>query len=395
MYRVSSFVRRFARALLGGALLATLWVSLAPESYFDAIEWRLVDLPGLILPRPIALTPMTLVSEGLMALLLALIGKEFWEAVVLDHGPLSGRRAGLPVAAMAGALAGAALAWVGVASVAPDVPVSAWAVPLGSDVVLGYALGRLVFGPGHPALHLLLIVMIGMEMAGLLALGLTRPAGDLRPLWLLLPLAATLAARAFVYRDRARSEIARGHVRQLWPWVVAGLVSWTGVVAAGLPGALGLLPVIPAIPHARRNFGLFAEAEGLLTDPLNRLARALVLPVAATLFLFGLTRGGVMAGSWGGPTVAVLAALWIGKPAGLLLAVWGGHRLAGLPMPAGLQARDWLGIAAVSALSFTVPLLAIDGLLPGGLPDEAARLGLAIGLLAAPAVLALRRLRPS
>lgn len=392
MYRVSPFVRHFARALLSGALVATLWVNLAPESYYDAIEWRLVDLPGLILPQPVALTPLAFVTQGLMALFLAFIGKELWEALTLPQGALAGRRAALPVLAIAGGLAGAALAWAAASlALGAEVPLSAWPVPLGSDVVLGYALGRLVFGPGHPALHVLLVVTIGMETAGLLALGLAHPLADLRPLWLLLPLAAPLAARAFVYRDRHRSEIARSHVLQLWPWVAAGLVSWIGVLAAGLPGALGLLPVIPAMPHARRNFGLFAEAEGFLHDPLNRLARALVWPVAVTLFLFGLTCGGVVPSAFGAPTLAVLAAIWIGKPLGLLAAVWGGARLARLPMPPGLTTSDWPALAAIAALSFTVPLLAIGTLMPGGLPDEAARLGLAIGLLAAPAAFLMRR----
>ncbi|QYZ70696.1 Na+/H+ antiporter NhaA [Neotabrizicola shimadae] len=391
MYRVSPFVRHFARALLSGALVATLWVNLSPETYYDAIEFRLTDLPGLILPRPMALTPLALVTEGLMALFLAFIGKELWEALTLPHGALAGRRAALPALAIAGGLAGSVVAWLLAAALLPEVPAGAWAIPIGSDVVLAYALGRLVFGPGHPALHVLLAVTIGLEMAGLLAMGLSRPPEVFRPLWLILPLAAPLAARAFVYRDRQRSEVARAHVLQLWPWAVAGLLSWIGVLAAGLPGALGLLPVIPAMPHARRNFGLFAEAEGFLHDPLNRLAQLLVRPVAVTLFLFGLTCGGVVLSAAGTPTLAILAAIWAGKPLGLLAAVWAGARFAHLPMPPGLRPGDWPVLAALAALSFTVPLLAIGELMPGGLPDAAARLGLAIGLFAAAAALPLRR----
>ena len=48
MYRVSPFVRHFAIALLAGAAAATLWVNADPAGYYDAIEYRLVDidLPG-------------------------------------------------------------------------------------------------------------------------------------------------------------------------------------------------------------------------------------------------------------------------------------------------------------------------------------------------------------
>ena len=116
MYRVSSFVPRFAQALLGGAILATLWVNLAPASYYDSIEWRLLDLdlPGWLAPLPISLTPMGLVSNVLMALFLFSIGKELWEALTLEHGALRGRQAILPLGMTLGGMIGAALVWIAV-----------------------------------------------------------------------------------------------------------------------------------------------------------------------------------------------------------------------------------------------------------------------------------------
>ncbi|MFN3281369.1 MAG: Na+/H+ antiporter NhaA, partial [Tabrizicola sp.] len=102
---------RFARALLGGAGLATLWVNLAPASYYDSIEWRLLDLPGWIVPLPISVTLRTLVSDGLMALFLFIVGKELWEALVAEHGSLKGRRAALPAGRVLGGVVGAALVW--------------------------------------------------------------------------------------------------------------------------------------------------------------------------------------------------------------------------------------------------------------------------------------------
>ena len=54
MYRGSSFVPRFAKALLGGAGLATAWVNLSPASYYDMVERRLLDLdlPHWLAPLP-------------------------------------------------------------------------------------------------------------------------------------------------------------------------------------------------------------------------------------------------------------------------------------------------------------------------------------------------------
>ena len=67
------------------------------------------------------------------------------------------------------------------------------------------------------------------------------------------------------------------------------------------------LPILPVIPHADRAFGLFAEAEELLHDPLNRLAHLLVRPLAVVLFLFGLTRGGIDLQAFAPTTLTVLA----------------------------------------------------------------------------------------
>ena len=81
------------------------------------------------------------------------------------------------------------------------------------------------------------------------------------------------------------------------------------------------MPIIPAIPHAKRAFGLFAEAEELLHDPLNRLAHLAVKPLLVVLFLFGLTRGGVDLMAFAPTTVVTLAAFWLFERAGLDFAV--------------------------------------------------------------------------
>lgn len=398
MYRVSPFVRHFAFALLGGIALATLWLTLSPASYYDAIEWRLLELslPPSWAMQPVVLTPQSVVSEGLMALFLFFVGKELWEALILERGALSGRRAWLPVGGMLGGWLGAVLMWLITAALFETAieatPGVGWAVPVGSDVVLGYLVGRLVFGAGHPALHLLLLITIGNDIAGLILLGLAFPAADLRLLWLALPVLA-VAGVWWGFARHARPELTeREHRRafQLWPYVLAGALSWLAVMLAGLPGALGLLPVIPVIPHAERAFGLFAEAEEFLHDPLNRLAHLLVRPIALVLFLFGLTRGGIDIQAIAPTTLSVLAALWIGKPLGLLAGM-GAAALTGLSLPPGVRLRDLLLVALISGMGFTVPVLALDTALPGGGMAEAARAGLALSLLIGLVALALGR----
>jgi len=399
MYRVSPFVRRFAWALLGGVAVATLWVNSAPASYYDAIELRLVDVtrPAWIAGDALVITPITVTSEVLMALFLFFVGKELWEALVLQRGALSGRRAFLPAGAVLGSCLGSVLFWLLHSTLfVADEWVSwssGWSLPIGSEIVLGYVAGRMVFGSGHPALHLLLLVSIATSIVGILVTGFFQPRTGLHLLWLVLPLAASAGVAAFARRAEATDMTERDRRRgqMLWPYALAGLVSWFGVVAAGLPGALGLLPIIPAIPHAERTFGLFAEAEEYLHDPLNRLAHLLVKPLAVVLFLFGLTHGGIDVAAFSTTTTTVLLSLCLGKPLGFVLGALLVAQVFRLPMPAGVRIRDLVLVAMISVISFTVPVLSLDNGLPGGAMAEAARLGFALSLLAWPVTLVVAR----
>lgn len=407
MYRVSPFMRHFALALGLGILCATLWLNLDAAGYYDFIEWRLADLhaPAFLpatltqwaVQRP-ALTPASLTSHGLMALFMFFVGKELWEAVVLERGALSGPQSLVPLGGVLGAALGGALIWIITGALIETAQEASfaigWQVPLGSDVVLGYVLGRRVFGPSHPALHVLLLVTIACDFLGLLVLGLSYPSGGLFRLgWLALPLIASFGVWA-LYGRRQRlhaSEAARRRGLMLWPYVLAGAISFIGVAAAGLPPALGLLPVIPAIPHAERSFGFFAEAENFLHDPLNRMAHLLVRPLAIVLFLFGLTRGGIDLAAFAPTTFTTLAAFWVGKPLGFLLGRMIAAQITGRSLPEGIRLRELLLIALLLGVGFTVPVLALDTALPGGGMAEAARLGLALSLLAGAAALLLAR----
>lgn len=401
MYRVSKSIRKFALALLTGAAIASLWVNFDAASYYDTIELRLFHLPfpEWIVASHIRVTLISLTSNLLMSLFFLFLGKEMWEAYRLERGALHGTKAGLPVLATLGGLIGAVLVWVLFSALFETADEArfgtGWAVPLGCDVVLGYIVGRAVFGRGHPALHLLMLVLIGADLAGLLALGLAYPAQPLRLVWLLLPLVASLGVWALFGRraQAGHSERDRQRAQHLWPYFVAGALSWIGVAASGLPGALGLLPIIPAIPHAERSFGLFAEAEALLHDPLNRFTHLLARPLIAVLFLFGLTRGGIDLGAAAPTTWIALAALWIGKPLGIVLGSLLAIRGLRLPFPSGIAERELALVAGIASIGFTVPVLALETALPGGAMAEAARLGFALSLLAGPVLLLVSRLR--
>jgi Na+:H+ antiporter, NhaA family len=328
MTPVTPFLRRSALALLSGAGLATLCVNIAPGFYHDLRDWRLMDLPGPGGPLFIwpAATPLALVTDLLMAIVLFLMAKELWEAVTHQRGPFAGRRALAPLALAAGGMAGAALVWIALTGAIETAEEAAgapgWLVPMGGSAILAYAFGRWALGMGHAALQVLLFVTLCADIAALLLAGIVAPgAAGLRPLWLILPLGAALAGWAVMTRPLSRpglTERERRRDERLWPWAVVGAVSWLGVAASGLPPALGLLPLIPAIPQSRNAFGLFATAEGFLHDPLNRMAHLLMTPALGVLFLFGFLQGALDLQAVAPTTWVALGALALGKPAGIM-----------------------------------------------------------------------------
>jgi Na+:H+ antiporter, NhaA family len=383
MYRVSPALNRFAIALLTGALIATLWVNLSPASYYDFAEWRILDLP---LPAWLAthgplVTPISIVGEAAMALFIAIIGKELWEAIVMERGPLSGERIVGPMALMAGTVLGAVVVWVLLmqlvgAAYGTDEGFDSglgWNAALGSDVVLCYLFGRMVFGAAHPALKLVLIISIAETLVGLLLAGLFSAGYSLRLIWLIVPFAASVLVWWRYGHRLAPTAPLRESQRAdaVWPYIIAGAVSWAATLAAGLPGALGLLPILPAIAHADRSFGLFAEAEGLLHDPLNRLAHILIWPVTVTMFAFGLTFAAIDMSAFGVLTLVMLAALWIGKPAGLLAAALVLRRLGTSGPLMNITPRDLATIAPLLALAFTGPDPGLTWTLSPGIAAEA------------------------
>ena len=160
-----------------------------------------------------------------------------------------------------------------------------------------------------------------------------------------------------------------------WPYLVAGALSWYGFQQAGIHPALGLLPVIPAIPHEDIDFGLFSEAEADQPDLLNRIEHALKPPVELILFFFGLANAGVEFSAMGEATWLVLAGLVIGKPLGITLFGVLAARGLGLGLPEGMQTRDLFVLGCVAAIGFTVSLFVASVAFPPGPVQDAAKMG--------------------
>lgn len=410
MYRVWNFVNNYSLLLIIGAVIALVWANIDASSYHHFVEFELIhdfiighphfDAAGVVEYR--SLTLHYLVNDVLMAFFFAIAAKEVWEAVILKNGSLRGKKAATPLVATLGGMLGPISVYLGIALVLGsdtfDAVARGWAIPTATDIAFSYLVGRMVFGAGHPAVRFLLLLAIADDAAGLIILAVFYPSGVLQPQWLLLSLGAAVAV--YYFFNRLPRQLDRGdqmrpkstwvrYKLSFWPYLFAGCLSWFGFQEAGIHPALGLLPIVPTLPHADRAFGIFSEAEQYLTDLLNHSEHLLKHPVEVVLFFFGLLNAGVEFSSMGSPTWLVLAGLLIGKPVGVLLFGWFAAGPLGLGLPKGMRTIDLFVIGCVAAIGFTVSLfiaaVAFDGnAMLGDIPvQDAAKMGALFSFVAA------------
>ncbi len=392
-YRVWNFIQEYSLLLISGALIALVWANLDAASYHHFIETPLWENPwiGVVEEGREGMRVLTLhflVNDILMAFFFAIAAKEVWEAIILKNGALRGRKAMTPLIATAGGMLGPVSVYLGLAALMGWETFQAvhrgWAIPTATDIAFAYLVGRMVFGAAHPAIRFLLLLAIADDAAGLIILAIFYPTGEVNPEWLLLSVAAAglvwlLFNELPIRLDRGResrpvSSWVHRHLKW-YPYAIAGALSWYGFYRAGLHPALGLIPVVLAVPHADRSFGIFAAAEEHLRDLLNQIEHMLKTPVEAILFFFGLANAGVVFSAIGVPTWLVLAGLVVGKPFGIFLFGWLAAGPMRLGLPKGMRMSDLFVLGCVAAIGFTVALFVAAVAFPPGAVQDAAKMG--------------------
>lgn len=298
-----------------------------------------------------------LVNDILMAFFFAIAGKEVWEAL-LPGGPLSNpRKAATPLLATLGGIVGPAGVYIAGCMMTGTMGDygDGWAIPCATDIAFSYLVARILFGPGHPAIAFLLLLAIADDAAGLIILAIFYPSGDLHLEWLLL--SALGVAIGFVFRKMK--------LHSFWFYLlIPGVMSWIGFLKSGIHPALGLVPIIPSLPHAATDLGLFAKNELNRDDTLNEFEHFLKDPVEVFLGLFGLVNAGVLLSSVGTGTYLVLAGLLIGKPVGITLMTWVAEKIFGLEVPKGMSYAHVVTLGMIAGIGFTVALFVSTAAFP-------------------------------
>ncbi len=314
-----------------------------------------------------------------MAFFFGLAAKEVVEATAAGGALDTWRRAAMPVVAAVGGMVVPALLFVLVAhAIGNDGLLRGWAIPCATDIAFSALVARAIFGR-HPAVPFLLLLAIVDDALGLAVLAVFYPAHALH-----LPVAIALMTAALSVAFVLR----RTGVRTFWPYIcVGGAFSWFGLFWGGLHPALALVPIIPFLPHAANDPGLFVEAPPYAHDPLSEFEHWLRLPVQAVLFFFGLVNAGVRLGSAGPGTWTVLTAILVGKPLGISVAVAIAVAV-GLHLPGRLRWPDVIVVGCTSGIGFTVALFFATAAFPPGPILEATKVGALLSIVGAVAALA-------
>lgn len=367
MNRYVRFVFDNSLLLIAGALGGLAWANLAPTSYQSLLQLGLTWGPEQ------GISAHFLVNDVLMAFFFALAGKEVWGAMLPGGSLRDWQHSATPVFCAVGGMAGpAAIYAIGAVALGIHQEVGrGWAIPCATDIAFSYLIARLVFGRHHPATPFLLLLAIADDALGLLVLALFYPQKPVEFLWLLLPAAAVVLGLM----------MRRGGIKSFWWYlIVPGGISWVGLLMAGIHPALGLLPIIPTIPHARTGEEI-DWTESPRRDELDKFDAAFKKPVELILGLFGLFNAGVYLGQLGWPTWLVLGGLLLGKPVGIVLAGIIMTRV-GFKLAQGMSWRELLVLGFAAGIGFTVALFVATVAFPPGVTQDEAKMGALASCLA-------------
>jgi Na+:H+ antiporter, NhaA family len=364
--RLSQFAIEHLLVLPVGALVALVWANTRPESYYQfSYTWSF------------------LVNDVVMVLFFGIITKEIVEAAIPGGVLHPWRRLALPLVASGGGFAVAALVFLTfVPAIDEPMLAQAWPVVGAIDLAAIYFVARITFGL-HPVLPFVLLLGIVANGICFLILAVFYPSRDLHLLSGAVLMAAAIGM-GFAFR--------RARVRSFWPYVLGGGgLSWCALYWGGLHPALALVPILPFLPHAARDPGLFVDAAPGARDALSRFELWARYPMQVALLLFGLVNAGLTLSALDKGAWAVPVAAFIGKPVGILAGT-AIALAAGLHLPHRVGWRELIVVGVIAGVGFTMGLFFTTAILaPGQLLAET-KMGVLVTVIGAPLAVVAARL---
>jgi NhaA family Na+:H+ antiporter len=350
--------------LVGGTVGALVWANLDYASY-AAVAHRL---------------HFTVNDIG-MVFFFALAMKEIVEATVPGGALASPRQAAVPLLAAVGGMVGPAIIFVILVTVAKQPHLMpGWAIPCATDIAFSYMAARFFFPTNHPAIPFLLLLAIADDALGLILIAVFYPTA---------PLSLTSFAVFMVPALGLALYLNLRRVNSFWAYtLLGGGLSWSALFFGGFHPALAMVPILPFMPHAKRDAGLFISRRS--PDTMNQFEHWWRIPVQVILLFFGFTNAGVAFSSAGPGTWIVLSSLLLGKPLGILLMTFLAVTF-GLRAPGGLSYLHTGIVGLAAGIGFTVALFFATAAFPVGNTLDEAKMGALLSFVALPLAVFLGR----
>ena len=412
-------MQQFSIPLIAGVIAGLVFANVDIHAYEEMVDYHIFGDSTKIFGK--AVTVHFLINEIFMVFFFGIAVKEITESV-LPGGALNPiPKAINPLMGTLGGILGPAglfflLAWVFYGGSGDlGTVANGWGIPTATDIALAWLVARIIFGTGHPAVNFLLLLAVADDAIGLgiIAVFYPDPQNPVAPGWLLLVVAGM--AVAYIMR---RLELRHWIIYVL----VAGGLSWVGLVKSSIEPALALVVIVPFLPGPKTTHGLFEEDEhefehthphgseavpapeastgNAKTEekelhhvhaPLDAFEHQLKLPVDFGLFFFAFANAGVAFASITQVTFIVLISLIAGKTIGITLFSWVGVRL-GFPLPEGMGTKHLLVSAIIAGLGLTVALFVAGKAYDDPAFQDPAKMGAVLSAGAAIAAFAAGRL---
>ena len=386
-----SFLQEYSLPLIVGVVVGLVWANIDFDSYYKIVEfdfWNFGKGPFLddgehhdlndfyIFGKHV--TVHFLVNEVFMVFFFGIAAKEITESI-LPGGALNPLPKAInPIMGTLGGVFGPVGLFILLAVIfyggtddlgrmmfPAEGVLGGWAIPTATDIALAWLVARVIFGARHAAVNFLLLLAVADDAIGLVIIAVFY-SENVQPLWLLLTLGGMITA--YVFR---RIGIT------WWPVyiLIAGGMSWVGLVKTGVEPALALVAIVPFLPalHAGGHEGHESEepaggehdieyahahtsgGHGHQVGTLEQFEHHLKLPVDFGLFFFAWANAGVAFGNINAVTLMILLSLIVGKTVGVSLFSFVMSR-AGFPLPEGMGLRHLMVAGMIAGLGLTVAL---------------------------------------
>lgn len=351
---IVNLLQEFSIPLIIGVVAALAFANVDYELYESIIRFPLREL----LPQFARfgggpdlgneMTPHFLVNDVFMALFFGVAAKEITESC-LPGGALNPiHRAVNPLLGTLGGVLGPIVIYFSLnAAMGKTEWSGGWGIPTATDIALAWLLARAAFGKGHPAVSFLLLLAVADDAIGLVIIALFYPVANpewLQALWIIPGMLAAFALR--------RAGVQKWSLYLL----LGGIPAWYGLYSAHLHPALALVFIVPFMPSAKSDQGLFVEEPDAVPPfALEQFEHRIKLPVDFGLFFFAFANAGVVFSSVNELTWIVLLSLVVGKTCGVSLFSGLGAKL-GAPLPQGMNLKHLMVAGGIASLGLTVAL---------------------------------------